>query len=161
MSKNLKAKSWLVVLLLLFMGGGVFLGWSRYKSGKTKTVTPVPAGEVKTDKEETEATEETATEAKDYKEETIKTTVHDFFTIALESNPTTGYRWEVDFNSQYLQLMGEEYKTHIQEQVVGAGGKEIFTFQALKAGETEITFSYLRPWEKEVIKKEVFKIIIN
>lgn len=155
MSKKIKVKYWLIVLILLLTGGGIiFLGWSKYKSGKVKTYE-----EEAEQKDETK--EETATEAKDYKEESIKTTVHDFFTIALESNPTTGYRWEVDFDSQYLQLMGEEYKTHIQEQVVGAGGKEIFTFQALRAGETEITFSYLRPWEEEVIKKEVFKITIN
>jgi len=94
-------------------------------------------------------------------ERVIEATVDDYFAVSLESNPTTGYKWEADFDADYLELQGEEYTTHIKEQIVGAGGTEIFTFKALKRGETEIVFSYKRPWEGGEEKKQIHKVIIE
>jgi inhibitor of cysteine peptidase len=47
-----------------------------------------------------------------------------------------------------LELLEKVYKEQAQEGVVGAGGVEYFRFKALKAGETEITLTYQRPWEE-------------
>jgi len=84
------------------------------------------------------------------------------FFITLETNPTTGYQWELDFDNTYIELVNREYGTPPQE-IIGAGGNETFAFLALKSGETEITFSYLRSWEQgnPPIEEKVYIIIIN
>lgn len=93
----------------------------------------------------------------------IKTEKGDKFFIVLASNPTTGYQWELEFDSNHIQLLETEYIPHEPDRI-GGGGDETFEFLALKSGKTEITFSYLRPWLKEKespLEKEVFKIIIE
>jgi len=69
------------------------------------------------------------------------------FVIDLKSNPTTGYRWEPDFDDKYIRLVERDYQSDSEENIVGGGGKEIFVFSALQSGETEIQFYYFRPWE--------------
>jgi len=71
-------------------------------------------------------------------------------TISLESNPTTGYGWQVvEMDSAILQQTGEpEYKQASgAEDLVGAGGVETLRFEALAAGETTLTLGYMRSWE--------------
>lgn len=65
------------------------------------------------------------------------------FQISLDSNPSTGYSWEADYDPEYLELISEEYvPDNTGGIVLGGGGSEIFTFQALKVGQTTITFNY-------------------
>ncbi|MBA7479929.1 hypothetical protein ES707_15370 [subsurface metagenome] len=89
----------------------------------------------------------------------------DRINIKLESNPTTGYEWvlggETDtsvvflFDSKFVQ-------TEKEEELVGAGGYEIFTFKAENSGQTEIILTYKRSWEEEELKEEfLFKINIT
>lgn len=101
-------------------------------------------------------------ETKEGEAQKIRTKNGDYFFVVLEANPTTGYQWEVDFNPDYIQLADREYVPSSPE-LVGSGGEEFFSFLALKSGETEITFSYLRPWEKETppIDEKVYEIIIR
>ena len=93
----------------------------------------------------------------------INTKKEDNFSIVLETNPTTGYQWEISVDSDYIQLDDRNFSSGSSEGMVGVGGKETFNFTALKLGNTEITFSYLRPWEKDVepIEKKVYNIIIK
>lgn len=85
----------------------------------------------------------------------------DNFSIVLETNPTTGYEWQVDFDSVYLELVEQKYAPDSPE-LIGSGGKETFKFLAKKSGTIEITFSYLRLWEeKEPIEKKIYEIIIK
>ncbi len=70
--------------------------------------------------------------------------------ISLESNPTTGYQWQViEIDNAILQQTGEsEYKQAAgTEGLTGAGGIETLRFQALAAGQTPLTLGYMRPWE--------------
>lgn len=86
--------------------------------------------------------------------------------IQLDSNPTTGYRWipseEIDStiveltDSEYFQTEKEEGK---EEEIVGVGGFEVFTFEARSSGQTEIILYYLQPWEKAELQDEfIFNI---
>jgi|GEM_PF-1416985 len=94
---------------------------------------------------------------------TIETKNGDNFSIDLAANPTTGYEWQVDFDSDYIQLVNEEYtESPHPPEMVGVGGISTFIFKALKAGETEIEFSYLRSWEdKPPIEEKVYTIVIK
>lgn len=84
--------------------------------------------------------------------ETIRAKVGQEFTIALESNPTTGYSWQLagDLDEEIVEEIGSEYVQEPgSEEMVGAGGTEYWTFKASGAGETTISLEYVRPWEEE------------
>jgi inhibitor of cysteine peptidase len=86
------------------------------------------------------------------------------FMITLDSNPTTGYQWQMarPLDNRLLKFMGTEYLAS-QKGLIGAGGKEQWSFQAIEKGKACIYLEYVRPWEKDAepaIKKE-FTIIIE
>ena len=93
--------------------------------------------------------------------ETIDTSVDKEFLIALDSNPTTGYNWEVSYDDTMLSLEYEEYDAEKCEGLVGAGGTQYFAFKALKAGETRIDTVYKRSWEEEIIDQREFTVNIR
>lgn len=72
------------------------------------------------------------------------------FTVTLDSNPSTGYQWEASSisNSELVRFVSSEF-IQSDSGLVGAGGKQTLTFQALKAGKSTIVLDYARPWEKE------------
>ena len=74
------------------------------------------------------------------------------FSIRLRSNPTTGYTWLLDRapDSNLVSVVTNVYEPPDGDRMVGAEGHEIWTFKALKAGETEVKLRYARPWEKGV-----------
>jgi predicted secreted protein len=82
------------------------------------------------------------------------------FILSLESNPTTGYRWEATFNKAFLELKRSDFEASVSRSI-GAGGIEKFTFLPIKAGETEIIMNYKRPWESLQADERSFHIIIN
>ncbi len=95
------------------------------------------------------------------KTQTIETKNGDEFSITLGANPTTGYQWELDFDSIFIQLVERKY-TPLSPEKVGSGGHETFNFLALKSGKTEIVFSYLRSWEdKPPIESRFYEIVIE
>lgn len=70
------------------------------------------------------------------------------FTIELASNPTTGYQWEANWDDEYITLIKKDYVPDpYLPGMVGSGGTEIYTFKALKPGQTNIGFDYIRPWD--------------
>ncbi len=98
---------------------------------------------------------------------TVKT-IGEFF-IKIKSNPSTGYSWwlqkitdegVVKFKSQ--QIEEKEEKESIPP-LLGAPTFEIFTFEALKPGKTEVFLKYHRPWEKDVppIKTHTIHVTIQ
>ncbi len=85
----------------------------------------------------------------------------DTSTISLESNPTTGYQWYVEFPRTHLELVEQRYEP--DSRLVGGGGREFFTFRALERGLIEIPFSYKRAWEDEPFRTEryIFNIGVD
>jgi inhibitor of cysteine peptidase len=71
--------------------------------------------------------------------------------VTLESNPSTGYQWElVENNDSVLMQFGQsEFKPseNTNPRTVGAGGWEIFRFKAVSAGQTTLELVYHRSWE--------------
>jgi inhibitor of cysteine peptidase len=79
----------------------------------------------------------------------------------LESNPTTGYSWEVAENQEtVLQQMGDsEFKPEdTSERSVGSGGCEIFRFKAISAGQITLKLVYRRPWEEGIEPVTTFSL---
>ena len=71
-------------------------------------------------------------------------------TVTLESNPTTGYSWQVmEIDNAILVQDGDpEYKQASGTGgLVGAGGTETFRFKAVGTGEITLGLGYMRPWE--------------
>ena len=89
--------------------------------------------------------------------------VNQELTIALGSNITTGYSWQPKYDTNSLNLVGQEYKANdtTGKQIVGAGGTQYFHFKATKSGETKITFTYYRPWETPTAQDQTQEFTIN
>jgi inhibitor of cysteine peptidase len=90
-------------------------------------------------------------------ENKIKVNVGDNFKIELKSNPTTGYQWQLAEPLNNIELVSSRYIPP-NTNLVGAGGKEIWIFKAIKVGKTHISFKYLRPWESR--QPEIQKIYL-
>ncbi len=66
--------------------------------------------------------------------------------FSLEANPTTGYSWQVSQSEELFKVESSYTQKHA-DGMVGVGGFETFTLTPLKAGATELTLTYARPWE--------------
>ena len=106
-----------------------------------------------------------ATPAKAFTEpsQIINTGVNQEFTIALGSNISTGYSWQVTYDEKVLTLVEKTYKEqdNTGKQVVGAAGTEYFKFKSLSKGETKFTFTYRRPWEQPSAQDQTLVFTIN
>jgi inhibitor of cysteine peptidase len=90
----------------------------------------------------------------------------DILLVQLPANPTTGFLWSVSHSKAgVVNEQGEsQYQRSSQGQnMVGAGGMEVWRYRAERAGRTDLTFSYARPWEKGVSPARVLKwfVLVN
>jgi len=81
--------------------------------------------------------------------------------VRLGSNPTTGYEWEeaAISDSAVIVQANREYVAPEDTGTVGAGGTDVWTFEAKEAGTATINISYGRPWEGG--EKDTYTITIN
>jgi inhibitor of cysteine peptidase len=86
--------------------------------------------------------------------------VNEEFKIPLDSNPSTGYKWEASFDKAFLKLRADRYKRPAKA-LIGAGGTQTFVFLPVKQGETRIRFVYKRHWEKTFDREKTFMIQIG
>jgi inhibitor of cysteine peptidase len=92
----------------------------------------------------------------------LEVTVGQEFSITLASNATTGYHWQLTLplDEAVVKLVANEYKSP-ETMALGAGGQEIWTFQAMGQGQTVINLKYVRPWEKDVAPVETASYAVN
>jgi C1A family cysteine protease len=87
--------------------------------------------------------------------------------ISLESNPSTGYMWEVEeADGRILRQMGKiEFENQpISEsatRLLGAPVEQIMRFEAVAAGQSTLKLVYHRPWEKDVKPARTFSIQVQ
>jgi len=85
----------------------------------------------------------------------VEVNAGDEVTVTLCSNPTTGFQW-----TELAQISNETVLKQTDHKFVpppkGAGdtppppgtpGEEVWTFKALKKGESTISIEYSQPWE--------------
>ncbi|MFH1002617.1 MAG: protease inhibitor I42 family protein [Chloroflexota bacterium] len=94
--------------------------------------------------------------------EGIPAGVGQVFSIALSSNPSTGYDWEATYDKTMIALVGKTFQpAAAQPDTVGAGGTDLFQFKALKAGKTNITMKYQRAGDTEPMFEQTLPVVIQ
>ncbi len=81
----------------------------------------------------------------------LETTVGQTINVTLDSNITTGYKWNLvtEPDAAVLKLLSSQYVAPAASNppVVGAGGKEVWKFQTTGRGTTSLKLAYSRPFE--------------
>ena len=68
------------------------------------------------------------------------------FKIIIDSNPTTGYHWEIigEVDAGVVEFVSRDFRGD-EPVAVGSGGVDVWAFKAVAAGETHITLGYYPP----------------
>ena len=78
--------------------------------------------------------------------------------ISLESNPSTGYAWEVaEIDEDIVYQVGESEFEQLSP-LLGASERQILRFKPIKAGQSTLRLVYRRPWEKGIEPAKEFSI---
>jgi len=86
----------------------------------------------------------------------------DSIRVELQSNPSTGYIWNVDGkpDSDVIRLVLRQFVAQDKEKnITGAPRQEEFIYKAVGVGETGIRLSLKRPWERTQ-PRETFQVRI-
>ena len=80
--------------------------------------------------------------------------------VDLESNASTGYRWEVaEVDDAVLEQTGHEYQAGwFAVLSPGAGGKEVWRFLARSSGSTALTLEYKPGYKEGAQPARVFSV---
>src|SRR5207253_11430173 len=69
--------------------------------------------------------------------------------VTLPSNASTGYEWTlVKHDPKRLKPVGKPEFIAPKSHMIGAGGQQVFRFQARAPGSTSIELQYVRPFQK-------------
>lgn len=81
--------------------------------------------------------------------------------VSLEAQPSTGYTWEVvELDELILRQQGDpEFQP--ASGGIGASGVQIFRFEAVSAGETNLKMIYHQLWVEGVEPLETFSINVT
>ncbi len=73
-------------------------------------------------------------------------------TLTLESNRTTGFRWQLVGrpDAAVLRLVSSEYVAP-EGGLVGEGGTEVWTFESVSRGATSLGLAYSKPFEPDAV----------
>ncbi len=88
------------------------------------------------------------------------------YTSKIPSNPTTGYSWSIlDPGNQAVMIFcensTEQPKENQERGVVGKGGRELWTFEAVDRGISTVVLGYRRSWETGVSPRRYHILILN
>ena len=92
----------------------------------------------------------------------IVASIGDAVIVKLETNASTGYKWNVSgANKEVLLESRNVEQTNDEKLVVGKANKEIFVFRCINRGVGVVKFEYKRSWEKTCIDKFDVKIEVQ
>jgi inhibitor of cysteine peptidase len=91
---------------------------------------------------------------------TISLHLGDTLVVTLDGNITTGYNWLMQpMDPEILKQVGEPAYTP-ESNKVGAPGKIVLTFQAVKTGQANLVLNYMRSFEKETPPLNTFEVTV-
>jgi len=73
--------------------------------------------------------------------------IGDKITVELCSNPTTGFEWDYEMTIENVVKEEDHDFEEPDGDVIGAAGIEVWTFEAVEKGTTEVRMEYSQPWE--------------
>ena len=73
--------------------------------------------------------------------------IGDKIRVKLCSNPTTGFQWECEMSVEDVLKEEDHDFEEPAGDVAGAAGTEVWTFEAVEKGTTEVSMEYSQPWE--------------
>jgi inhibitor of cysteine peptidase len=77
----------------------------------------------------------------------------DVLALRLESNPSTGYSWQVtEMDSKILSQWGD-VTFEAKSELLGAPATQVTRFAAMAEGETTLRLAYMRPWEGKALQE--------
>ncbi len=81
--------------------------------------------------------------------------------LSLASNPSTGFSWQYfpELDNSVLKETGHEYRGG-ESNLIGAGGREYWIFEAVRAGSATLSLAYMRPWESRM-PEQTFQLEIR
>jgi inhibitor of cysteine peptidase len=83
------------------------------------------------------------------------------FTLWLRSNPSTGYQWQVHYDSNYVTLISQTFISDPHPPgKVGVGGYDLCIFTTLKEGTTAIRFDNISP-AQQVVNTTTCTVVIT
>ena len=80
--------------------------------------------------------------------------------FVLEENGTTGYRWEIDSNTNECDIV-VEHRGAAATGLAGAPGKMSVTVTSKVQTPARVEFRYRRPWEKGVKPVKSVRFIVT
>lgn len=96
---------------------------------------------------------------------TIKTNPGKEFKVTVESNPSTGYHWEIvgELDENIVELVSKEFNSASDLSTLGSGGVDVWTFKAVRSGKATITLGYYSPSNTptEPEKTETFSVEVR
>lgn len=82
--------------------------------------------------------------------------------LSLDSNPTTGYSWQITNNdTQLLKPNGKPQYKGPKQSLPGAGGQQVFRFTTAGTGKTTLQLKYSRPFEKKTPPVKTYSVEIR
>ena len=96
-----------------------------------------------------------------YSGKQVEISVGESLIVTLASNASTGFSWRLAENSDEVELQqsGHEYIAP-KSTLLGASGKEVWTFKAIEKGTSTIRLEYSRPWEGGVAPAQTFILTV-
>jgi len=73
--------------------------------------------------------------------------IGDKITVELCSNTTTGFEWDYEMTIEDVVKEEDHDFEPPEGDVPGAAGIEVWTFEAVEKGTTEVLMEYSQPWE--------------
>jgi len=86
--------------------------------------------------------------------------------IELDSNPTTGYRWQSSpkiTSNKTPDLVKVFHSKYVPDQPIlaGSGGKQHYSLMATAPGIFQLTFQHKRSWEDKPIQTFRVTLVVN
>jgi inhibitor of cysteine peptidase len=93
---------------------------------------------------------------------TLDVSSNQVLNVKLDSNATTGYKWNLVTppDERILKLLSSKYNAPTGG-ALGAGGSETWQFQAVGRGKATLKLAYSRPFEPNNPPAKEFSITVN